>query len=67
MIHSGMVVVVDHLVPVALCVMEVALIAAHHGLSSTLIESPTTDSVEMRLCKPYSIGTTPIEVIELYV
>ena len=31
------------------------------------LESPTTDSVEMRLCKPYSIGITPIEVIELYV
>ena len=31
------------------------------------LKSPTTDSMEMRLCKPYSIGTTPIEVIELYV
>lgn len=31
------------------------------------LKSPTTDSVEMRLCKPYSIGTTPVEIIELYV
>jgi hypothetical protein len=32
------------------------------------LKSPTTDSVEMRLCKPHSSeGTTPIEVIELYV
>ena len=31
------------------------------------LQSPTTDSVELRLCKPWSVGTTPIEIIELYV
>ena len=31
------------------------------------LPSPTTDDVEMRLCKPNSDGSTPIEIVELYV
>ena len=31
------------------------------------LPSSTTDNVEMRLCKPASDGSTPIEVVELYV
>ena len=31
------------------------------------LPSPTTDNVEMRLCRPDSSGTTPIELVELYV
>ena len=31
------------------------------------LPSSTTDNVEMRLCKPGSDGSTPIEVVELYV
>ena len=32
------------------------------------LHSSTTDDVEMRLCKPYGdIGSTPIELVELYV
>ena len=31
------------------------------------LSSPTSDDIEMRLCKPYSVGETPIEIVELYV
>ena len=31
------------------------------------LPSPTTDDVEMRLCRPATDGTTPIEIVELYV
>ena len=31
------------------------------------LPSATTDNVEMRLCKPNSDGSTPIEVVEFYV
>ena len=31
------------------------------------LPSPTTDDVEMRLCGPDTSGTTPIELVELYV
>ena len=62
-----MVVVVDHLVPVAPCIMDACGVDSSPPWFIKHLESPTTDSVEMRLCKPYSIGTTPIEVIELYV
>ena len=31
------------------------------------LSSSTTDNVEMRLCKPNTDGSTPIEVVELYV
>ena len=31
------------------------------------LSSPTSDDIEMRLCKPYSDGGTPIEIVELYV
>ena len=31
------------------------------------LPSPTTDSVEMRVCRPSSDGSTPIEMVELYV
>ena len=31
------------------------------------LPSATTDNVEMRLCKPATDGSTPIEVVELYV
>ena len=31
------------------------------------LPSATTDNVEVRLCKPHTDGSTPIEVVELYV
>ena len=31
------------------------------------LPSPTTDDVEMRLCRPTTVGSTPIELVELYV
>ena len=31
------------------------------------LSSSTTDDVEMRLCKPHNDGSTPIEIVELYV
>ena len=31
------------------------------------LSSSTTDNVEMRLCKPNANGSTPVEVVELYV
>ena len=31
------------------------------------LPSPTTDDVEMRLCRPDTNGSTPIEIVELYV
>ena len=31
------------------------------------LPSPTTDDVEMRLCRPATDGSTPIEIVELYV
>ena len=31
------------------------------------LTSPTTDSIEMRMCKPTTDGSTPIETVELYV
>ena len=31
------------------------------------LPSPTTDDVEMRLCQPGTPGSTPIELVELYV
>ena len=31
------------------------------------LPSSTTDNIEMRLCRPDSSGTTPIEIVELYV
>ena len=31
------------------------------------LPSPTTDEVEMRLCRPDTSGSTPIEIVELYV
>ena len=31
------------------------------------LPSPTTDNIEMRVCRPDSSGTTPIEIVELYV
>ena len=31
------------------------------------LSSPTTDEVEMRLCRPDGSGSTPIEIVELYV
>ena len=31
------------------------------------LPSATTDNVEMRFCRPYRDGSTPIEVVELYV
>ena len=32
------------------------------------LPSPTTDGIEMRLCQPYDrYGSTPIELVELYV
>ena len=31
------------------------------------LSSSTTDDVEMRVCKPHTDGSTPIEVVELYV
>ena len=31
------------------------------------LPSPTTDNIEMRLCRPYPSGSTPIEIVELYV
>ena len=31
------------------------------------LPSPTTDDVEMRLCRPENNGSTPIEIVELYV
>ena len=31
------------------------------------LPSPTTDDVEMRLCRPGGGGSTPIEIVELYV
>ena len=31
------------------------------------LPSPTTDDVEMRLCRPVATGSTPIELVELYV
>ena len=31
------------------------------------LPSPTTDNVEMRLCRPGADGSTPIEIVELYI
>ena len=31
------------------------------------LPSPTTDDVEMRVCRPGSDGSTPVEIVELYV
>ena len=31
------------------------------------LPSPTTDNIEMRLCRPNHAGSTPIEIVELYV
>ena len=31
------------------------------------LSSPTSDDIEMRLCRPDSNGSTPIEIVELYV
>ena len=31
------------------------------------LPSPTTDNIEMRVCRPTSHGSTPIEIVELYV
>ena len=31
------------------------------------LPSPTTDNIEMRLCRPDSNGSTPIEIVELYI
>ena len=31
------------------------------------LSSPTSDDIEMRLCKPDADGSTPIEIVELYV
>ena len=31
------------------------------------LPSPTTDNIEMRVCRPDSSGSTPIEIVELYI
>ena len=31
------------------------------------LPSPTTDDIEMRLCRPSTDGSTPIEIVELYI
>ena len=31
------------------------------------LPSPTTDNIEMRVCRPWAKGSTPIELVELYV
>ena len=31
------------------------------------LSSPTTDNIEMRVCRPNTDGSTPIEIVELYI
>jgi hypothetical protein len=64
-IPFGMGMDVAQAIHVALC--QICAPTVHSGLKH--LSSSTTDNVEMRLCKPkfnYD-GSTPIEVVELYV